>query len=356
MKRYLFILPLVALAIGGHLFCTYTEMTYLLTQLTMSAYYSLLIIGLCLLMGHAGQISIGQAGFFAIGGYVSAALTTFNLQPYMESSCVQLMSKFGMLRVAEDMFGDILLTMSPWPACIIALFTAAFVAVVLGIPVLKLKGHYLAMATLGFGVIVYRLVLATEFFGEADGISEVPAFQLFSGVAVSGDFDCRTQNYYIACTVLIVGFVLLKNLTTSRIGRALRAIHGAEDAADSMGINVARCKLTTFVISAVFAALAGVLLTHYNGGIGPSEAGVMKSVRYVAIVAVGGMANLWGTLTMGMVLSFLSLRGVFGSYDDAVFGFILVVVMLFAPDGIFSIRVRHYWNKLRGGSVAGEVE
>lgn len=354
MKRYSYLIPLIGLIIGGHLLVSYTETLYLLTQLTMSAYYSLLIIGLCLLMGHAGQISIGHAGFFAIGGYLSAALTTFNLSPYLDSSCVKLMSQLGMLHQGEDMFGDLLLTVAPWPACLIALMAAALVAFVLGIPVLKLKGHYLAMATLGFGVIIYRLVLATEFFGEADGISDVPPFQLVSGLAVTGDLDSRVQNYYIACVVLLVGFVLLKNLTTSRIGRALRAIHGAEDAADSMGINVARCKLATFVISAVFAALAGVLVTHYNGGIGPSESGVMKSVRYVAIVAVGGMANLWGVLTMGMVLSFLSLRGVFGSYDDAVFGCILIGVMLFAPEGIFSIQLRHHLQKLRKSPVVGE--
>jgi branched-chain amino acid transport system permease protein len=88
------------------------------------------------------------------------------------------------------------------------------------------------------------------------------------------------------------------------------------------------------VLSAVFAAVGGALLTHYNGSIGPSEVTVMKSVRYVSIVAVGGMANLWGALVMGIALNFLSLRGVFGTYDDAVFGVILIVIMLFAPQGL----------------------
>jgi branched-chain amino acid transport system permease protein len=105
-----------------------------------------------------------------------------------------------------------------------------------------------------------------------------------------------------------------------------------------MGVDTARFKLYTFVLSAIFASLAGVLLTHYNGGIGPSEASVMKSVRYVAIVAVGGMANLWGALIMGVFLNFLSLRGFFGSYDDAVFGLILILIMLFAPNGILSLH------------------
>ena len=131
--------------------------------------------------------------------------------------------------------------------------------------------------------------------------------------------------------------VLAINLVHSRVGRALRSIHESEEAAHSLGINTYRYKLATFVLSAVFAAVGGALLTHYNGSIGPSEATVMKSVRYVAIVAVGGMANLWGALVMGVLLNFLSLRGVFGHYDDAVFGAILIAMMLFAPQGLLRV-------------------
>ncbi|CAG35998.1 branched-chain amino acid ABC transporter permease [Desulfotalea psychrophila] len=347
MKNNISLFLFVIVIVGLHLLTASTGSLYLLTQLTMSAYYSLLAIGLCLLMGHAGQISMGHAGFFAIGGYLSASLTTHNMVSSAETGWVQGLSSLGLLHAGEDMFGDALLVLAPWPACLMAIAVAALVALLLGIPILKLKGHYLAMATLGFGIIVYRLVLATEFFGEADGISDVPAFAILPGLSIVGDLDVRVENYYIAAVILFFGFVLLRNLTRSRVGRALRAIHSAEDAADSMGINVAHYKLITFVLSAVFAAFAGVCLTHYNGGIGPSEAGMMKSVRYVAIVAVGGMANLWGVLTMSMVLNYLSLRGIFGSYDDAVFGTVLVLVMLFAPDGIFSIKLRAGLAQLR---------
>jgi branched-chain amino acid transport system permease protein len=207
------------------------------------------------------------------------------------------------------------------------------------------------MATLGFGIIIYRIALASEYFGEADGISEVPSFPLVPGLAVSGDFGARVENYYIAWGLLILGLILLRNLINSRVGRGLRSIHASEEASESMGVNTSRYKLQVFVLSAVFAAVAGVFLTHYNGGIGPSEAGVMKSVRYVAIVAVGGMAHLWGALIMGVLLNFLSLRGVFGSYDDAVFGLILIIIMLFAPNGILSLNWKGLLNKLlrRGG-------
>ena len=317
----------------------WTGSVYYLTQLTMSAYYSLLIIGLCVLMGYAGQISLGHAGFFAIGGYLSAALTTRNLLPFQDRLPVRFLEALGCLLSSQDVYGAPLLVVTPWAACIIAILTALIIASILGIPVLKLKGHYLAMATLGFGIIIFRIVLASQYFGEADGISGVPGFVLVPGLYVTGDISWRIQNYYIAWAVLLMGMLLLRHLIDSRVGRALRAIHGSLEAADAMGVDTARFKLSVFILSAVFSALAGVLLTHYNGGIGPSEASVMKSVRYVAIVAVGGMANLWGALVMGVVLNFLSLRGFFGTYDDAIFGLILICIMLFAPNGILSLQV-----------------
>jgi branched-chain amino acid transport system permease protein len=190
------------------------------------------------------------------------------------------------------------------------------------------------MATLGFGLIIYRVVLGVHVFGQADGISNVPPFRLTDGLEVNGRPSFRVQNYYIAWAVVMVAMVLAINLVHSRVGRALRSIHQSEEAAHSLGINTYRYKLATFVLSALFAAVGGVLLTHYNGSIGPSEVTVIKSIRYVTIVAVGGMANLWGVLLMGIILNFLSLRGVFGTYDDAVFGAILIAMMLFAPDGL----------------------
>ncbi len=355
MKKMLPFALLLVVVVAIQMLTAWTDTRYYLTQMTMSAYYALLIIGLCVVMGYAGQISIGHAGFFAIGGYLSAALTTRNLIAYKDTALIRLLDGMGLIVAGEDIYGEALMAVTPWAACILAVLTAAVIALILGIPVLKLKGHYLAMATLGFGIIIYRIVLASAYFGEADGISEVPAFQLLPGLAVSGDFDERVSNYYVAWGLLILGMVLMKNLIDSRVGRALRSIHGSEEAAVSVGVDTARFKLQVFVISAVFAAVAGVFLTHYNGGIGPSEASVMKSVRYVAIVAVGGMAHLWGALAMGVGLNFLSLRGVFGSYDDAVFGVILIVIMLFAPNGILSLNWRGHVRRLLPRRSAAEA-
>ncbi|GBE00352.1 leucine/isoleucine/valine transporter permease subunit [bacterium BMS3Abin07] len=353
-KRVLQMAGLITGVITVQLLTRFTGTGYFLTQLTMSAYYSLVIIGLCLLIGYAGQISLGHAGFFAMGGYISALLTTYNLLPYKDNAIIAVLMKTGILVVRTNLYGSEILYFQPWVACIIAVSMTVLVAYLIGGPILKLKGHYLAMATLGLGIIVYRIVLGSAFFGEADGLSEVPAFTLLPGLKVSGNLSVRISNYYIAWGLVIIAFITLLNLVDSRVGRALRSIHGAEDASSAVGVNTAKYKLNTFVLSAAFASIAGVFLTHYNGGIGPSEASVMKSVRYVAIVAVGGMANLWGALIMGVLLNFLSLRGYFGSFDDAVFGGILIVIMLFAPEGLIRVDIFRYLKRAVSGEKAGE--
>jgi len=351
LRKYIPILAVLLLVVVIQLIISASGANYYLTQLTMSAYYTLVILGLCLLMGYAGQISLGHAGFFAIGGYTSAVLTTVNLMAHADSSVMKTLQRLGMVFERQDLYGNTLLSFSPWLAFIAALLITVAIALIIGIPVIRLRGHYLAMATLGFGLIIYRIVLGTGFLGEADGITGVPAFPLF-GLEVSGALSRRIPNYYIAWVLVLLGMLLAMNLIQSRVGRALRSIHGSEEAAQAMGIDTARYKLATFVLSAVFAAVGGIFLTHYNGSIGPSEVTGMKSVRYVAIVAVGGMDNLWGALLMSMVLNFLSLRGYFGSYDDAVFAAILLVIMLFFPDGLLRAPGLRNLTILRRRAVA----
>ena len=342
-RRYAPILFLALFVVAVQLVLSAARATYYLTQLTMAVYYSLLILGLCLLMGYAGQISLGHAGFFAIGGYASALLSTHNLLPHADSFLVRSLQGLGLLVERQDLYGHTIVYFSPWVALAVAMAITAALALLIGLPVIRLRGHYLAMATLGFGIIIYRIVLGTPGLGEADGFSDVPPFRLFGALQINGRTPFRVQNYYIAWAMVIAVMILGINLVRSRVGRALRSIHENEEAAHALGINVARYKLAVFIFSALLAALAGTCLTHYNGGIGPSETTAMKSIRYVAIVAAGGMANLWGALAMGVVLNFLSLRGVFGSYDDAVFGLILIVIMLFAPQGI--VRMPRWFSK-----------
>jgi branched-chain amino acid transport system permease protein len=347
LRRYLPVIAGALVVIVLQVVLSATDRTYYMTQVTMSAHYALVVIGLCLLMGYAGQVSLGHAGFFAIGGYTSAVLTTCNLLAYRHAPLVAWCRSLGLVLERQDLYGATILSFSPWPAFGAALLLAGLIAFLIGLPVIRLKGHYLAMATLGFGLIVYRIVLGAQVFGQADGISNVPPFRLVDGLEVNGRALFRVQNYYIAWCAVLAAMVLAVNLVHSRVGRALRSIHQSEEAAHSLGVNTYRYKLATFVLSALLAAAGGSLLAHYNGSIGPSEATVMKSVRYVAIVAIGGMANLWGAMLMGILLNYLSLRGVFGTYDDVVFGAILIAMMLFAPQGLLRMPdLRAAWSRL----------
>jgi len=327
-----------------------TGREYCLTQLTMSLYYAIVVIGLCLVMGYAGQVSLGHGAFFAIGGYTSAVLTTHDFSRFNTSAWAGAFRQAHLLVARDDLYGNPILTASPWAAFFAAMFVTFIIANLIGYPALRLKGHYLAMATLGFGLIVYKTVLGTALFGAADGINGVPEWKLRWGLTVSGRSALRVENYYIAGILVLVLLVLLHNLIHSRVGRALQAIHDRETAAGAMGINTAAYKLRAFVLSALLAAMAGVFFTHYTGGIGPSEASAFKSVRYVALAASGGMASLWGVTGMSTLLNYLSLRGMFGSYDNAVFGVILITIVSLAPEG--PLKPLGLWIRKLAGNVS----
>jgi len=260
---------------------------------------AIVCVGLNLLVGYAGQISLGHAGFFGLGAYASAILT----------------GRYG------------------WPP-LAALGTGAVLvgalAAVIGRPVLRLKGHYLAMATLGMGIIV-SIVIATEdrVTGGPDGLAVVP-FQVF-GWSLKGE---ETWYWAVAAT-LVVTVALALNLMASPIGRALRSIHGSEIAAEVMGVDAARYKLLAFVVSAVLAGVAGSMAAHYSGFITPGKVGFFHSIELVTMVIFGGMASTFGALVGAAVLTALpqaltSLR----EYELLVFGALLMGTMIFMPRGL----------------------
>ena len=348
-------IPLVVLAgalIAIQIAASSLQRDVLLDPLVRAAYFSVVVMGLCLVMGHAGQISLGHGAFVAVGGYTSAILTTTAIPEAGNAGWGAILKTLGVLSVRQDLYGSPVITVSPLAAFVAGLLLAAGIAALIGWPALRLKGHYLAMATLGFGLIIYRLVLGTEFMGAADGIAGVPPWSLGFGLIVSGRKAFRVVNYYIAWSFAILVLIGLLNIVRSRVGRALQSIHGGELAANAMGINTAAHKLQAFVLSAVLAAAAGSLLTHYNGYIGPSKSGAMESVRYVALVAAGGMGNLWGVLIVSTILNFLSLRGCFGTLDQAVFGALLIAIVSFAPEGPLqpiAAWARSFFTRKAGG-------
>lgn len=268
---------------------------------------AIVCVGLNLLIGYAGQISLGHAGFYALGGYGSAILS----------------SRYG------------------WPgmlSLLAATLAVAALATVVGRPTLRLKGHYLAMATLGLGVIV-SIVLSTEdkVTGGPDGMA-VPPLALL-GVALQGE----RMWYAVVGLVLLLAVWLALNLIHSPAGRALRALHGSETAAQVLGIDAARHKLRVFVISAVFAAFAGALTAHYAGFITPAKASFMHSIELVIMVVFGGMASVFGAVVGAAVLTTLpQLLTVLKDYEMMAFGAVLIATMIFFPQGIVPTLARRF--------------
>ncbi|MCW8824940.1 MAG: branched-chain amino acid ABC transporter permease [Gammaproteobacteria bacterium] len=284
---------------------------------TAVALHAVLAISLNLLMGYAGQISLGHAAFFGIGAYSSAILTTqHQWNPLLSIGA-------GML-------------------------ITGIIAFVIARPILKLKGHYLAMATLGFGIIVsIILVQAGNFTGGPDGLSDIPPLALF-GWTISSDFHW----YVVMSTVLLLIVWLVNNLIDSRSGRALRALHGSEVAAEMMGINTTSVKTNVFVLSALIASFVGSLFAHQQAFISPDSFSFFFSIELVTMVVLGGLASTYGAIFGALVLTFLpELLVVFEDYEVMVFGGILMLMMIFMPQGLFvalenliSRLYRNYFN------------
>jgi len=276
--------------------------SYYLNVLVFVGIYSLITIGLSLLMGYTGQISLGHAAFFGLGAYTSGVLST----------------KFGV---------------SPWLALLAAIFVTGGIAFLIGAPALKLKGHYLAMATLAFGYIVFIVFnQASSLTGGPSGFGQIPRFRL-------GNFLLRSDvhYYYLVWTLVIVVLLVSLNIIHSRVGRALRSIHEGELTANIMGVNTARYKIQVFVLSAVYASLAGSLYAHFITFLNPTPFGFHFSIVLVVMVAVGGMANVWGAMIGAALLTILPeyLRA-FQDYDILIYGSILLVIMMFLPQGLFA--------------------
>lgn len=256
-------------------------------------------IGLNILMGKAGQVSLGHAGFFGIGAYAVA-------------------------------IGPTHLGVPPLAALVLGCALSALLAFFVGRPILRLKGHYLAIATLGFGVLV-ALVITTEsrWTGGPDGMS-VMKLTLFGWRASGSD-----TWYWITGGLLLAGTWIALNLDETPTGRAFRALHDSEIAARVTGVNVNRFKLQAFVIAAVYASLAGSALALMNGFVNPDQAGFLHSIEMVTMVVLGGLGSVVGSIVGAAVLIMLpQVLTVFQEYENLLLGFIIIVSMIFMRDGI----------------------
>jgi branched-chain amino acid transport system permease protein len=296
----------------GHRYATLALLTAVIVLLPLffpSTYYfrvaslvwvsAFAAIGLNILMGQAGQVSLGHAGFFGMGAYAVA-------------------------------IGPTHLSMPIWVALLAGAVISAGLAYLVGRPILRLRGHYLAIATLGLGVLV-ALVLTTEsrWTGGPDGMS-VARLTLF-GWRVSGS----SAWYWISGGLLVIGAWIALNLTETPTGRAFRALHDSEVAARVVGIDVSRFKLQAFVIASVYASIAGSMLALMNGFINPDQAGFLHSVELVTMVVLGGLGSVVGSIVGAAVLVTLpQLLTVFQEYENLLLGLIIILSMIFMRDGI----------------------
>jgi len=274
---------------------------YYLSIMIFIGINAIIVMGLSLLMGYAGQISLGHAAFFGIGAYCSGVLTV----------------KLGF---------------SIFAAFFCGIFLSMLMAMAIAIPTLKLKGHYLAVATLGFGEIIYVIFNELlEITGGPSGLSGIPFIHFF-GYSFKGGW----RYFYLVWTVAILLLIFSLNIIHSRIGRALRAVHGSEVAAQAMGVNVSLFKIQVFVLSAIYASVAGTLYAHFVTFISPSTFSLFVSILLLMMVVIGGGGSIWGALLGAGILTILpELLRAFKDFDILIYGVMLMAILLFMPEGIF---------------------
>lgn len=265
----------------------------------------LAVTGLVILIGYAGQISLGHAGFAGIGAYACAlAPVHFGLHPAL--------------------------------AAVLGALLSAAIAFLVGRPILRLKGYYLAVASLGFGILV-SMVLANEaqLTGGPDGTA-VPELGLRAALKAIGIGLSNTEFWYaFSGLVLVIGAWLALNLYHSPTGRALRALHGSEVAARTIGVDVAHYKLQAFVISAVYASVSGSLLALQNKFITPDVAGFMHSIEMVTMAVLGGAGSVFGAILGAAILTTLpQVLTVFQEYEQLMLGLVMMLVMIFMREGL----------------------
>lgn len=264
------------------------------------AIYVMVALGLNLFIGYAGQISLGHAAFFAIGAYGSAIGTTT-------------------------------LGWAAWPVMVVVALLSALIALAVGLPALKLSGHYLAMATLGFNIVVYTILVQWDAVtGGPSGFSGIPYLALGPMI-----FDTEIHFHYLVWTFAMLALLLCLNLVRSGVGRGLAALSEDETAAAALGVDTRRAKVKVFILSAVLAALAGSLFAHCYAFVSPDSFNIFVSVDFVIMVVVGGMGSIWGTLFGAALITMLpEWIEALDTYKDIVHGLILLLILLFLPQGL----------------------
>ncbi len=293
-------LTVIGLSLALVLFPLVENNPYTLGLTNLIAINAIVVLGLNLFIGYAGQISLGHAAFFGLGAYGSAIAT-------------------------------VTLGVPPWPAMLLVAVLVALVALVVGIPALRLSGHYLAMATLGLNFVFHIILLQWDAVtGGPSGFYGIPYLSIGSFV-----FDDEVRLHYLIWTVAMVCLLLCLNLVRSGVGRGMAALAGDETAAAALGVDTRATKVKVFVLSALLASLAGSLYAHTYAFISPDSFDIFAATDFAIMVVVGGMGSIWGSLFGAAVMTMLpEWMDLFDNYKDLVHGGILVLVLMFLPQGL----------------------
>lgn len=293
---------------------------FLILILIFTALYALLAIGQNLITGYVGILSLCQAGFFAIGSYTTAILTT---------SC----------------------GFNFWFTVPLAGIFAALSGVLIGMPTLRLKGDYLAIATLGFGEIVRNVLLNWDSLTNGPlGISRIPMIKIFN---LTINPYKKIGYLFLVWTVVLVFYFLYEHLARCRIGRAFEAIREDEIAASSLGINTTLYKVIAFALGAFIAGVAGSFQAAFTLSVTPSSYTFMVSIMVLCIVVLGGMGNFKAVILASLILQLVSefprivgLSNIIPpQFKQILFGLILVVLMIYRPQGLLGRETRVYGGK-----------
>jgi len=270
--------------------------------------YSIVALGLVLLTGVAGQTSFGQAAFVGLGAYASAWLTT----------------QYGT---------------SPWLTLVVGLAVTALVALALGFITLRMKGHYLPLATIAWGISLSFLFGNLEFLGGHTGLSGVPALSI-------GPLELKNERviWYLIWAIALVALWCTNNLLDSRPGRAIRSLRGGLDMAEAMGVDGARLKIIVFVYAALLACVSGWLYAHLQRFVNPTPFSIVQGIEYLFMAVVGGAGSVWGAVVGATLITLLKqvlqdvlpqLLGRSGNFEMIVFGVLLIVLLQRARDGVW---------------------
>ena len=287
-----------------------------ITQSNYIGLYSLVALGLVLLTGVGGFTSFGQAAFVGVGAYAAAFLAV----------------KMGV---------------SPWITLLVGQVLAVLIALVLGAITLRMSGHYLPLATICWGLVLYYMMGNMDWLGKYDGLLGVPTLQLFGH-----DLGTGRGLHVVIWIFALAAALLLTNLLDSRPGRAIRSLKSGATMAEAMGISTLRYKITIFVIAAMLAAASGWLFAHFQRTVNPTPFSLAKGIEYLFMAVLGGVGSVWGAFLGSAVVRLTEdqlqvllpkLIGTSGNFETIIFGIVLVVVLKYAPDGLWSFVER--WRK-----------